>query len=221
MSATRSAGISGVAVAAAAAGGILVYSAIKNASIADTLRALATGQPVVGKSTGSVQYYGRLVNQAAGSASGSGALVGATGPAVAADARKYLGVPYKFGGAQNPQAGFDCSGLVNWVLGHDFGLQLPGQKTAGFDGSSHGPVTGDYYVWTGATSIDRSLCAPGDLVCWPSHIGIATGQNTYIDAPTFGETVHETTIGSGALIRRPVLYIIATGGGEGAVSGGQ
>lgn len=219
MATARSAGIPGVAVAAATAGGILLYSAIKNASVTDTLRALATGQPVVGKSTSSVQYYGKLVNQAAGSASGN--LVGVTGPAVAADVRKYLGIPYKFGGAQNPQVGFDCSGLVNWVLGHDFGLQLPGQKTAGFDGSSHGPVTTDYYTWTGATTLDRSLCQPGDLVCWPSHIGIATGTNSYIDAPTFGETVHETSIGSGALIRRPVLYIIATGAGEGTVAGGQ
>ncbi len=46
-----------------------------------------------------------------------------TGTAVVADAKKYLGVPYKWGGT-DPATGLDCSGLVQRVM-KDLGVSVP------------------------------------------------------------------------------------------------
>jgi cell wall-associated NlpC family hydrolase len=43
--------------------------------------------------------------------------------AVVSIAMGYLGVPYKWGGA-SPKAGFDCSGLVQYVFAQ-LGVSLP------------------------------------------------------------------------------------------------
>ena len=193
-------GISGLGVAMAASGAFLMYAGIRDVPLLEGARELLAGklpagnpptQTVIDWNAGSelgatvggvVQRAGQLV----ASAQLNGAIVQA--------ARKYVGIMYHFGGAQNPNAGFDCSGLVNWVLGHDLGLTLPGQHSPGFAGTSHGPVTTDYFNWSGAKTVSRSDIQAGDLLCGGGHIGIATGGNMYIDAPTFGERVHETTI---------------------------
>src|SRR5437899_4249580 len=66
----------------------------------------------------------------ASSADFGGVLAGAmggdgspTGTDVVADAQRYLGVPYKWGGT-NPATGLDCSGFVQRVYA-DLGVQLP------------------------------------------------------------------------------------------------
>src|SRR3954463_6812881 len=64
------------------------------------------------------------------------------GAAIAAAAHKYLGVRYVWGGAD--PSGFDCSGLVTWVLHHDLGYQLPS--------NSH-TITGQWLVWSGAADV--------------------------------------------------------------------
>ena len=46
-----------------------------------------------------------------------------TGDQVVADARKYLGIPYVWGGT-DPAKGLDCSGLVQRVYA-DLGIDLP------------------------------------------------------------------------------------------------
>lgn len=202
--ATRSPGISGLAVGIAAAGGILVYSSIRNATVADTLRSIIQGVPVVGSATGSLDAARALVRtiptaqQQVGENNAPIAAPGTdVGAQVAADAAKYLGIPYRFGGAD--PSGFDCSGLVTWVLGHDFGINLP---------SGTHTVTGQFYVWSGAQSIPRNQAAPGDLVCWPSHIGIAIDNGHMIHAPHTGTVVQRATIWAtpAPVIRRPLAY---------------
>ena len=49
---------------------------------------------------------------------------GASGQAIASDALRYKGAPYKWGGAM--PSGWDCSGFVNYVIGHDLGMTIPG-----------------------------------------------------------------------------------------------
>lgn len=99
-------------------------------------------------------------------------------PAVPADsiiatAMKYIGVPYVFGGTT--PAGFDCSGLVQYVYAQH-GIHLPrlvsGQRGAG-------------------TVIPADQARPGDLIVIPdnSHIMLWVGDGYILDAPDVGRSV--------------------------------
>jgi len=138
-------------------------------------------------------------------------------------ATRYRGrVPYVWGGG-NP-GGWDCSGFVNWVLGHQLGLVLPG-GIRGFDGSTHGPVVGDYVTWGGAVTVPAPPAA-GDLCIWTGgdfggHIGFALGPRTMISAldPAAGTAV--TPI-AGEGPPGPLIFRRVTGapGGPGTAGGG-
>jgi cell wall-associated NlpC family hydrolase len=103
------------------------------------------------------------------------AATGATadGLAVVAEARKYLGVPYLWGGT-DPQQGLDCSGLVQLVY-KQFGVDLPRvsyqQATAGR------PVA------------SLAEARPGDILAFDSpvdHVAIYIGDGKMIEAPRTG-----------------------------------
>jgi cell wall-associated NlpC family hydrolase len=94
-------------------------------------------------------------------------------------ARRFVGVPYVWGGA-SPRPGFDCSGFVRYVWGH-FGVSLPHSS---YGDLSHG------------RAVLRKYLMPGDLVFFAggSHVGIYIGGNRVIDAPHSGAVVHVTTM---------------------------
>jgi cell wall-associated NlpC family hydrolase len=182
-------GISGLAVALATAGGLLVFAGIKNVSPLEALRAAAAGKPIPeGPKSGIDVQSAPPPNVQAPGAPGPVPIQGiadggSLNSAIVANARRYLGIRYKIDGA-DPN-GFDCSGLVTWVLHHDLGLNLP---------SNTHTITTGFLTWSGAQTVSRDQMAAGDLVCWPGHIGIATSSSTMISAPTLGENVHETGI---------------------------
>jgi cell wall-associated NlpC family hydrolase len=95
----------------------------------------------------------------------------ASGAAILADARAHTGTAYRAGGV-SPD-GFDCSGFVQFVYGHA-GLALPRTAADQFD--------------SGRKVRDREISA-GDLVFFRtdghrvSHVGIATGDGSFIHAP--------------------------------------
>jgi peptidoglycan DL-endopeptidase CwlO len=102
---------------------------------------------------------------------------------IAADAMKYQGVPYVWGKAS--PSGWDCSGFVNYVLGHDLGFVLPG-NVKDFSGTWHGPVVAQYATWKSAGTI-KGPPEAGDLCVWigvgaSGHIGIALGADRMISA---------------------------------------
>jgi cell wall-associated NlpC family hydrolase len=184
-------GVNGVALSIAAGGAILVWSGLKNQSVPDALRGVLTKAPPTDAPTGPPSSS--LITVPSNlTATASGTVMG---DQVAADAVKYLGVPYRFGGA-TPD-GWDCSGFVTWVLHHDFGIALPNNGHT---------VTAQFYVWGGARTIPDSARAAGDLICYPGHIGIALGKTTMINAPTAGQKTQEGNIYSGSITRRPLAY---------------
>ena len=85
---------------------------------------------------------------------------------VVAEAANYIGVPYLWGG-QTP-AGFDCSGLVQYVLRQQ-GISVP--RTVA-------------QQWNAGTTVSQP--AVGDLVFFetispgPSHNGIYIGNNQFV-----------------------------------------
>jgi cell wall-associated NlpC family hydrolase len=104
---------------------------------------------------------------------------GAGHPEAAAIAARYLGVPYRWGGAS--PAGFDCSGLVSYVYAQ-LGISLPHYTVA---------------QWNATIPISRGQLQPGDLVFFDSlgHVGIYIGGNQFIHAPHTGDVVRVSSLG--------------------------
>jgi cell wall-associated NlpC family hydrolase len=107
-------------------------------------------------------------------ASTPGAGSGVSGSDVTAAAKKYLGVPYVFGGEDS--SGMDCSGLVQRVYA-DVGVEVPRL------------VSGQMKIGTEVGSLAQAK--PGDLIVTGggAHILIYAGNNKVIHAPSPGRTV--------------------------------
>lgn len=133
-------------------------------------------------STATSQDFATQLAALSGAAEVAPAAASATGPTGAdlvAEARKYVGVPYVWGGA-TPQ-GLDCSGLVKLslsALGVDMPRVAREQMTQG----------------TPVASLDQA--EPGDLLVFDggSHIGIYLGEGRMIDAPKPGDRVRERDV---------------------------
>jgi len=100
---------------------------------------------------------------------------GPSGTDLVAAARKYLGVPYVFGGT-DPAKGLDCSGLVQRVFS-DLGVDVPRLVR-------HQRLEG-----TAVPSMKQAK--PGDLLVFDGyeHIGIYVGNGKMLHAPEPGERV--------------------------------
>lgn len=101
-----------------------------------------------------------------------------TGQQLVDSAKKYLGVPYVWGGESLAEGGLDCSGLVLRSLA-DLGI------TSGVPRVARDQAT----IGQEVPSLAEAL--PGDLVVLSGgkHIGIYVGDGQMIDAPKPGKTV--------------------------------
>jgi cell wall-associated NlpC family hydrolase len=92
---------------------------------------------------------------------------------IVVQALSLLGTPYRFGGS-SPQAGFDCSGLVQHVFASVLNRELP-RRAEEISGVGH-PVS-------------RAELQPGDLVFFNtlrraySHVAIYIGEGRFVHAP--------------------------------------
>jgi cell wall-associated NlpC family hydrolase len=102
-----------------------------------------------------------------------------------AEAKKYLGTPYRWGGS-SPQSGFDCSGLVQWAYAHA-GIRIPRVTDAQIDAP-------------GGTAVSRSKLLPGDLVFFRNasgyvhHVGISLGGDKFLHSPHTGDVVKTSSL---------------------------
>lgn len=110
---------------------------------------------------------------------------GPSGSDVVAAARRYLGVPYLWGGT-DPAKGFDCSGLVQRVFA-DLGVTVP--RT----------VADQRHAGTAVASMADAR--PGDLLVYDSagspsgrHIGIYVGDGQMLNAPSKGKDVRISAV---------------------------
>lgn len=94
-------------------------------------------------------------------------------------ALEHLGVDYKFGG-EEPDTGFDCSGLVIYAAEKSLGLKLPRRSA---DIARQG------------IEVKKSELRKGDLVFFNtlgsrfSHVGIYLGNKKFVHAPRRGAQV--------------------------------
>jgi cell wall-associated NlpC family hydrolase len=93
-------------------------------------------------------------------------------------ARRFLGVPYVWGGSS--PSGFDCSGLVRFVYAH-FGISLPHSSYADFGLGKR---------------VSRQGLRPGDLVFFDGlgHVGMYIGGGRFIEAPHSGANVQVSSL---------------------------
>jgi peptidoglycan DL-endopeptidase CwlO len=115
-----------------------------------------------------------------------------TGAQIVADARRYLGVPYLYGGT-NPKVGMDCSGLV-YVVCHDLGItSVPRTSEEQWAWTKHTdtPGAGNLVFFVGSDG------EPGS----PGHVGIVVSPGLMIDEPYTGLSCQQSgysTNGTGA-----------------------
>ncbi|MGY1683582.1 transglycosylase SLT domain-containing protein [Geodermatophilus sp. SYSU D01176] len=135
-----------------------------------------------------------LIGAAAPTATAPGAAGSASEGAVVAEARRYLGVPYLWGGT-DPAKGLDCSGFTQLVYGN-LGIDLP--RTSSQQATAGRPVA------------NLADARPGDLVFFDhssgrpgiDHVGIYVGDGKMIAAPQAGEVVKVQDVGNPSVIRR-------------------
>jgi hypothetical protein len=135
-----------------------------------------------------------LTGTTAAAATTTGSAGSASESAVVTEARKYLGVPYLWGGT-DPAKGLDCSGFTKLVYGN-LGIDLP--------------RTSSQQATAGTAVASLADARPGDLVFFDyspgrpgiDHVGIYVGDGKMIAAPQEGEVVKVQDVGTPSVIRR-------------------
>ena len=146
----------------------------------------------LGKSTGVAPSASALNGSTSGGMNsdnlGSSGSTGTTanGQAIVNKAKQYLGVPYVYGGAS--PSGFDCSGLVYYVL-----------KSLGYS-----PYRTPADQYRQGTYVSKENLQPGDIVFFAntyasgiSHVGIYAGNGQFIHAPNSRSVVSYADLTSG------------------------
>lgn len=144
----------------------------------------AAFQTALDEATGAPGVAGPMTAASAGAAAGTttGTSIalgsGVTAQDLIATAKKYLGVPYVWGGESLSEGGLDCSGLV-----------LRSLTDLGVDGV---PRTARQQMHLGDKVASMDDAKPGDLLVFGggTHIAIYLGDGKMIDAPKPGGHVN-------------------------------
>jgi cell wall-associated NlpC family hydrolase len=175
---------------------------------------LALLTPASTGATSGADFAAALDATASGRVAGQ---AGASEQAVVDEARKYLGLPYVWGGT-DPKKGLDCSGLVQVVyknLGYDLPRISADQARAGR------PVAG------------LADARPGDILAWDNssrnngadHVAIYIGDGKMIEAARPGTNIRVSDVYGTPIIRRILpeqaapTTTAASGNGWNAITG--
>jgi len=148
-----------------------------------------------GKSTGTAPSASALNGTSSGSGNASGSdnssgsgsteTTSVTGAKIVETAKKYLGVPYVWGGAD--PSGFDCSGFVYYVY-NSLGIKISRTQAT---------------MYANGTPVSKGNLQPGDIVFFQntykegiSHCGIYVGDGKFIHSPNSGEVVSYANLNS-------------------------
>jgi cell wall-associated NlpC family hydrolase len=164
------------------------------AAFAAALAGAETAAPTTGATTGAVPTTGS-----------------STGQAVVDEAKKYLGVPYVWGGT-DPKSGLDCSGLVQLVY-EKFGVDLPRVSYQ------------QARVGSAVANLDQAK--PGDILAFGSpvhHVAIYMGDGKMIEAPRPGKDVqispvYETPTHIRRVLPDSAAASVAGASGSGGIAG--
>lgn len=98
-----------------------------------------------------------------------------------------IGTPYKFGGS-DPDSGFDCSGLVKYILGLSSTVVVPRSS--------------DEMYRMGGHTITLDELKAGDLIFFHigktkriNHVAVYIGENRFVHAPSSGNQVRVDKLG--------------------------
>lgn len=100
---------------------------------------------------------------------------------VVMQALSLMGTPYRFGAA-DPEKGFDCSGLVNYVYENSIGMSLPRNSAAMYQLPGKDLSLSDLQI--------------GDLIFFRinkskriNHVALYIGEDRFVHAPSTGNVV--------------------------------
>lgn len=172
-------GISGLGMAVATLGGLLVYAGFKGTNPLEALRDVASGTP------SGVSPRNAGLQAAAASYRSGGDAGGASGPgagnALVDAARSYSGDKYSQARRNSP--GFsDCSSFVGKAL-RKIGIDPP-----------KGSTTGSYLASPRFKKVSRAQARAGDLAVTTAHMAIFTGPDTAIGQQNSRRNVVEGTV---------------------------
>ena len=108
------------------------------------------------------------------------------GKEITHSAKQHIGLPYIWGG-ENPNRGFDCSGLVKFTF-QEFNVNLPHRADLQYNYGR---------------KISRKHLQAGDIVFFRSggypigHVGIYVGNQEFIHAPRRGKPIQVSPLNKG------------------------
>ena len=203
--------INGKALTVVGIGSIFVWSGIKGWSILATVGELVTGSKPSGAVVNPVASLATPQATAGGAAAAGGPPIGAQGSqgplGLAGIAVQYQGHPYRLGGAPGPNLAnpWDCSSFMNAIVAIKGGRAIPGYAPGKYTGTTHGPPTGSWVIWSGMTTISRANVQADDIILWLGHMGMAISNTEFISAlnPTEKTRIRniDAGIGRGPIVR--------------------